>query len=137
MSILAILGWIKEAAVVIAIGWVVWFLYHSGGSAERAKELSALNQQITQNAEQSAKAQARVQADIQDINGRIDARTSPVVVHIPRAVPNAPKAAGSPPASGGSDEGPGIDIRPGVNAFEKKYEDALAQCRGLLESWPK
>jgi hypothetical protein len=137
VSALAILGWIKEAAIFGAIGWIVWFLIHSGGSEERVKELQALNTQIALNAKQSAEAQKHVESDISAINARIDKQSKPVLVYVPRAVPDAPKAASSPAPSGPVDQGPGIDIRPGINEFEKRYEKSLAECRGILESWPK
>jgi hypothetical protein len=137
VSILSILGWIKEAAIVGAVGWIVWFLYHSGGSAERVKELQALNQQIAVNARQSKEAEDHVRADIQATNTAIDRQSKPVVVYVPRAVPNAAKAPDKPAQAGPVDQGPGIDVRPGINEFEKRYETALAECRGVLEAWPK
>jgi hypothetical protein len=137
MTPLAVLSWIKEALIFGAIAWIVFFLYHSGGSAERVKELRALNAQIAANAKQSKEAEEHVRSDIQAINAAIDKQHKPVLVYVPRAVPDAPKAASSPAPSGPVDQGPGTDIRPGINEFEKRYEKSLAECRGILESWPK
>ncbi len=137
MTVLQILSWIKEAAIVGAIGWIVLFLYHSGGSAERVKELQALNKQVAANAELAKQAQEKTDAEISSLNAAIDKQHKPVVVYVPGKVPDAPKAPSGPAESGPVNQGPGTDVRPGINEFEKRYESALAECRGILEAWPK
>lgn len=130
----------RDVLIVAALGFVIWFLYHSGRQAAQVAQMEALEKQVQANAHQEMiwqqehnDALAELSSELSSINGSIARNHTPVIVQNRPSggVPGDPaKAANQPPESGG------VDIRSGVNAFESKYETALAECRAALASWP-
>lgn len=132
----------KDAVIVAAIVGLGWFLYHSGANSVRVSDIEALQKQLVANAQTQDRyrneindALAEANSEMGNLAHSIDANKRPVVVRVPAssgAVPgNTSSTTSTDPEAGG------VDIRPGVNAFERKYEAALAECRALKEAWPK
>jgi hypothetical protein len=135
---------------VLAVAWLVWFIYHAGQNAEIKRDLAAIQKQLAVNAqkqaewaEESKNAEAQRAVDLQAVGNAIADQRRPVIVRIPSSggtVPSTPAAPPSGPACpGGAREGAGkdIDVRAAINQFELKYESYLASCRSVLAQWPK
>lgn len=150
---ISITAWISIAErifVVAALGFVVWWIHSSGEDHLRVKDMAAVQDQLTKNARLEAsnaqiaqQAQVQHDEDLQDIAARIANQRAPVFMcnRSPdtSAVSDhpAPTQRGNDPTqSGSADAGAGVDIRGAINAFEKKYESALADCRKVVASWP-
>lgn len=132
----------KDVCIVAAVGFLVFFVYHSGANSVRVHDIEAVQKQIAANAAIEARhhdeindAFAEANSQFGNIAHSIDAQRKPVIVRIPpssRAVPGEPATSVDPDPSGG-----GLDVRLGINAFERKYESALSQCRALNEAAQK
>jgi hypothetical protein len=138
---------VRDAAVLAALGFVIWRLVDYGEDRVKSQDLKAVQAQIAQNSKQVASWQAQAEAanakesqDLASVDAHIAANHAPIIVRVPtRAgpVPGAPACpAGADPNGGGADPGSGVDIRPALAAFETKYEKALADCRQVVDSWP-
>lgn len=134
---------IRDVAIVSAVLFVCWKLVDYGEDKAQLADFRALqaqvahDQQIQQQWNASVeKADAQREQDMASINTRIDAQHTPIIVRVPSPA-QQPVLSGPSAAPGGEPAGSGgIDIRPGVNAFEHKYESALADCRDALARWP-
>jgi hypothetical protein len=145
---------IKDAVIVIAIVALGWYVYRSGEDRITAKNFAQQQQALAHYQatveswqKQQASASGALQNEIAQING--GGSGPPVVqpLHIelcqptstPAAVlPRAPTGATNPaPAARATDQGPQRDIGPAIEAFERKYETALAECRAVISQWPK
>ena len=152
MSFTVFLSLARDFAIVGALGFIVWKLVDFGEDRIKAQDLKAVQAQIAANAKIQSQWQAKSEAadaqrtqDLADLAARIDANHQPVIVRIaphPSPVPIAAACPVSPvAASGAADHGSGVDsgpadVRPLINAFELKYETALAGCRAALAQWP-
>jgi hypothetical protein len=139
----------RDIIVLIALGALIWLLVSYGKDVVKVADMKAVQQQIVANAkteqswrETQTNANLKHDSDLATVRAAIGAQRAPVIVRSgpPRAcpVPVNSAQAGSPPApAGGTDPGPGVDSRPLINAFELKYETALADARKCLDSWPQ
>ena len=143
---------VKDLLILLALAFVVYRVYAAGKDADLKQDMKEVMQQLKANAEQESKwrtasdqAERTRAAEIADIDANISANTRPVYIVQPAAKPRDSNSVskGSTPASaqlagaGGSDSGVGVNIRPGINAFEMKYEAAFADCRDLYAQWPQ
>jgi hypothetical protein len=148
----AIIAVIRDVVIVAAIGIVIYLLIHYGEDVVKVTDMAAVQRQITANIQTEAQwrqeqtdADSKRDTEIQQISAAIGAQRAPVYTVQPSAakarscaVSSNPITAGGQPAVGGSaDSGRGEDLRPAINAFELKYETALADCRSVLSQWPK
>lgn len=142
-----ILAIIKDVAIIAGLIFVVLWIRNDGKNVVKIQDLQAVQKQLAANAAQEAawatqRQQAEVQhaQDIQAVSAAVNAHSAPIIVRVP-ANPSplpgtSPTATGANPGRGGSDDGPRIDLRPAVSAFERKYETAFADCRSALSQWP-
>ncbi len=139
-----IIALVRDALIVGALVFLVWRIYTDGSNAVKVKDLQALQTQLTLNAKQQAQwaqqsqqAEAQRALEMENVRGAILSQHAPVILQSAPAARGArqlsrpPTQAASPPAESG-----GVDLRPRINAFELKYETALADCRAALSSWP-
>lgn len=150
MTLSAYIALARDLIILIALAALIWLLVSYGKDVIKVHDMTAVSKQIAQNATTEAQwrqkadnAQVQLTTELADLRSRIDAQHTPVIVHTGPAhtcpVPGpATTSASSPPAGGTADAGSGgdIDVRPSINAFELKYEKALADCRAALASWP-
>jgi len=140
-----ILALVRDIGILCALAFLVFRIYSDGESAVKAKDLIAVQQQLTQNSErQSQWAQEAHDAAIQhtqdlaQVVAVIGAQRAPVILQPAPTASGACPVPGHPPTPTGEPAAAGgVDIRAGINAFELKYETALADCRQVLSSWPK
>lgn len=154
MTLEAWLTAIKDAALVGLAVFVLWYVHHADTNAAKVEDLQGVTQQLKTNAADAARyatearnANAELASEVAGTSAAIANQHAPVLLcpvaaaHGAGAVPSAPAApTGGAASTGGSNAGSGEDprnIRPGVNALELKYEDALSRCRSVLNQWPK
>lgn len=141
---------VKDAAIVIAIVALGWWVYHSGENAVHVKDFKAMQQQLAHmqqtqqewNNEQ-ARANAQQQADVAAINSGSVVR--PLTVRlcvnrpaVPAVLPGAAAAAArAAPQARGSNVQAGRDLGPALQGYERWLETEFAQCRAVVEEWPK
>jgi len=147
MSFTVIIALARDVFIVLALGFVVFWIYRTGGDRVRLADLKIVQDQLTHNTQLEAgwkteivAAEIRREQEESELSARIDAQRAPVRLcrspsPSPVSNPTAP-AEGSHSAGGSVDRGPGKDLRPDINAFELKYENALSDCRAALASWP-
>jgi predicted metalloprotease len=146
-----IIALVKDVAIVIAIGIVIYVLVSYGKDLVKVADMKAVQKQLTANSETQARwRQEAVDADktrdaaLAQVAGSIAQQRAPVYVLQPAARPANPGAVRANPGeaaaqacpAGGTDAGPRVDRRPAVNALELKFETALAECYGALDKWP-
>lgn len=152
-----ILALVRDLVVLVALGFIVYVLIKFGEDRVTAKDMKAVQTQLTNNASTQARWQteashaiAQLHTENADTARAIGQQHAPIIVRIPASgssLPAAPAAAaGQPACPGGPAAGPGenpqpagvdVDIRAQVNAFELRYEEALANCRSVLAQWPR
>lgn len=148
MTISQYIALARDVFIVGALAFVAWWIYHAGGDRVRIADLKAVENQLAANSKQvddwkaqEVAAEVRRDQEIQSVNATIARNQSPLWMCRPpdtRPVSHHPAPAeGSHSPSGPVDAGPRVDIRAAVNAFETRYESALANCRAALASWPK
>jgi hypothetical protein len=152
MSPLAIYTAVKDLIIFAVLAWILYQVYSFGADRVKLADMAALQKQMTANAAQvaawqkeSTDANAKRTAELAQIQAGVDAHRDPIYVmrDTPSSgtVPTAATGAGCPaPAGGSAHAGPGsdpVDIRPQVALFEQRYEHALADCRSVLNSWPR
>lgn len=151
MSPTLIIAIVRDVAIVGALIFIVWWIRTSGANAVKVSDMQAVQKQIAAQATQQAQwaQEARNAAiqrtqDMAQVTAAIGAQRAPILVQpatqpaCPDHLPASPAASSSSTAgSGGIISGAGRDIRPAINAFELKYETALADCRAAIASWPK
>ena len=143
-----ILVLVRDVLVLGALGFVIYRIYVDGENRVRQQDMQAVEKQLATNtleqrqwAQDIRDAEAKRIEDMEHVSAAIAAQRAPVIVRVPAGAGTMPRAS-SPPATGtacprGPAEGPGVDIRPALNALEFKYERALADCRAVLAEWPK
>lgn len=145
MTPAAIIALIKDIVIVIAIGAVIYVLVAYGKDIVKVADIAAVQKQIAANAQtvagwrqEQVNAEAKHTEELAQVSAAIGAQRSPIILQsvTPKAgtcpVPGAAAGPAGPPAASGP-----VDIRPGINAFELKYETALADCRSALAQWPR
>lgn len=141
---------IKDGIIVIAILALGWWVYRSGENAVRVTDVKALQQQLahmqqTQQEWQNEQSRAteQQQADITAINAggvvkpvtvRLCVNRPAVEAVLPAPATAAPSAA---PAARGGDVQAGPDLGPALQDYERWLETEFAQCRAVVEEWPK
>jgi hypothetical protein len=153
MTPTAIIALVKDVVILIAAGLAVYLCVSYGKDFVKIADMKALQVQLTQNAltetqwrKEQTDANTKRDTDLAKVADTIAGQRAPVyIMRGPAssgAVPNAACQASGPPASAGrTDAGRGsdrqpVDLRPQVNAFELKYETAIADCRAALDQWP-
>lgn len=148
MSATQIIALVRDAVIVGALAFVIWWIHESGETSVKLKDMKAVAAQIDANGKTIAEWKAQSQAaevqrekDMQTINTAIAAERAPVYVVRGPTNPSpvsgaAGKAPGQCPPSGSADTRPQRDIRPELDAFALKYETALTECRTALAQWP-
>lgn len=134
--------WIAGAAALIAYSYL-WFWL--GSLPPKLKAETAIAKQSQVEVQQEAKqiqtnqhAEAIHDDDLRAIN--LTVTRTPIIVRNSACPVPLPAASTNPnPASGPVDPGPrgDRDIRPQIDAFERKYETVLADCRRLAAEWPR
>lgn len=140
---------VRDAIILAALGFVVWWIYHAGKNDDLVADMKAVQTQVESNsklvaqwAKEAQDAETKRSQDTATIQAAIAAHgTSPVFLCPNKGssspVPSNPtEASGSSTGTGGSDQGSGRDLRPAITAFETKYETALEECRTALAKWP-
>lgn len=151
----AIIALVKDLVIIAAVACTLYFVMNYGEDFVKLKDVQALQLQLKDNATAEARwRQEQVNADtdkeatLSRLALAIGSQRAPVYVlrgGSPSAgpVPGAPAPAGGEPARpGGTHAGSRgdlepLDQRPAVNAYEIKYEGALADCRAGLAKWPR
>jgi hypothetical protein len=140
---------VKIIAILVALGLYGALCYHLGGLPQKLKAETTVATQATTVSTQEAKQLTNNQTAEEKKDAEL-ASLPPPSIHPVYIVRNAscppvvqlpPKASGSNPPSGTADKGSGgdsgaVDIRATLNAFESRYETALANCREDLAKWP-
>lgn len=153
MSPATIIALIRDAAILGALGFVILWIRNEGAQSVKKQDLKAVQSQLADNAlrqqqyaQEARDAQTQHSHDVETISAAIAAHSAqPVFVRVPAGpgpLHGVSSATGDQSApSGSTHAGPGepippIDIRPGLIAFEQRYENALDECRQALASWP-
>ena len=142
-----IIALVRDGLIVGALAFILWYVHRADVNAIAVADFKAVQKQVETNAKTLSKwhqeaqdAEVQRQKDMDRVSSSIASQHAPIVLRIPTGsstVPGNPSSpSGSSACSGGSTEGPGVDLRPQINAFESKYEEALGQCRAVLASWP-
>lgn len=150
-----IIALVRDAAILGALGFILWYVHRADENAFKVDNLTATTKQLTANAATAARyakeasdAQSQLTHQVAANAAAIGSQRAPVLLCPPaasaRAVPGATAGATGQPASAGGvaagprgNSQPGRDVRPELNAFETKYENALATCRSVLAQWPR
>lgn len=153
MSPAAIIALIRDAVILGAVLAILWFVHRADTDHVKVTDLKAIQSQLADNAirakqyaQEAADAQAQHSHDVETISAAVAAHSAqPVFVRIPAspsplhglpATANDQSTASRSSNPGSRDAVPPIDIRPGIIAFEQRYENALGECRQALASWP-
>lgn len=147
MTPAAIYTAVRDALFAAALIFVLLWVHHADTNAAKVADLRAVTSQLQSNIAtqqqwqtQREKADDQHAADIAAIGTRIDAQHDPIVLRLPAAPGALSSAAPAPsclnPSGGAADTGSGVDIRPSINEFEKRYEAAFADCRKVVSDWP-
>lgn len=149
MTPAAIVALVRDAVILIALAALIYLLITYGRDAVKVADMKAVQKQLTVNAETQAQwaeearsADAKRTQDMERVNAAIDLEHTPVYVvrgGSPSGcpVPAAAAQAGSrAPGAGGAEPGAGKDIRPDLNAYKKRVEKVVSDCRNALDKWP-
>lgn len=134
-------------AVLVALALYGALCYYLGGLAPKlSAEKSVATQATTaelQEAKQLTTNQKAEDTRDAELASLPTPSTHPVYIMRDQACPVVripAEAAATHAGGGGSDSGSrgdrGSDVRPALDAFERKYETALADCREILAKWP-
>ncbi len=151
MTVSAILALIRDAAIVGAVVFAIWWIRAEGENTVKLADLQAVQKQLDNQSKQVSQwhqealdAQNQHTQDVGKVTADIGAQRAPVRLcnaSRPDPVPAHPAAATSSTAgTGGNISGAGADsrdIRPELNAFELRIEKTIADCRLLQQSWPR
>lgn len=147
MTPAAIYTAVRDGLIAAALIFILLWVHRADTNSAKVANDKAVITQLQDNLateqqwqSQREKADDQHAAEIAEVGARIDAQHSPVLVRIP-APPGALSGAAAAPASlhpagGSTDAGSGVDIRPQLNQFEKRYEAAFADCRKVVSDWP-
>jgi hypothetical protein len=153
MSVTAAMALIRDAIILIALGFIVWWIRTDAVKSIKIADLKAVQSQLADNALRQAQfAQEAIHAqdqhtqDLQTISAAIASHSASPVLLCQSPDPSpmhgvSPTSGAQPAASGKTDPGSGsppapVNIRNSVTGFEQEYENALADCRQALASWP-
>jgi hypothetical protein len=143
---------VKDLIILAVLAGILYEVYSFGADRVKLADMAALQKQMTANAAQvaawqkeSTDANTQRASELAQIQAGVDAHRDPIYImrDAPGSgtVPTAATGAGCPAAAGGSAHaGPGsdpVDLRPQIALFEQRYERALADCRSVLNSWPR
>ena len=139
-------------ALIIAIGAGLWVHHDSiernKGAVECQAKVSETKSQADEDAAARASARELQYAEAQKehddaLRNLPPPVTTPVILRVPGAkvCPDFSGLASAPgsvhPSSGAADQGSGErDIRPGITAYELRYEGVIADCNKLKADWP-
>lgn len=153
MTVSAILALIRDIAIAIALGFIVYRVYTDGANSVKVNDLKALKAQLDDNSKQVAQwaqdaqhAQTQRTQDMATVSAAIASHSAPIVVMRDRPANSGPVSgvavpAGAQPAGGGTTDAGArsdpVDVRPFISAFEERYEGFLADCRAEHAQWPK
>lgn len=153
MTPAAIIALVRDVAVVGALAFIIWWIRTDGANSVKVTDMKAVQKQLDANtqtvaqwSQEASHAQQQRTQDMAQVSAAIAAHSQPIVVlrdrpASPGTVSSAPtSASGQSTACGSADGGSGkdtVDIRPDISAFERKYEQALADARSCIASWPK
>lgn len=149
----AIIALIRDFAIVGALGFILWYVHRADQNDFKVQDLSADVQQLKTNAadaqrwqKEQTDATTQQASEMAKVSAAVNAQHAPILVcphaSSPGNVPgHTPSTPGATATSGRPDPGPGAvpqptDIRGAIDAFELKYEGALASCRSVLAQWP-
>jgi len=139
---------VRDAFIVIALGFVLWYVHRADQNAVKVADFQAVQKQIDQNtatealwAKRFQDAEAQRYQDMQTVASAISAQHSPVIMRVPTStgpVSSTPPSTQDSPSCPGRDvPQAGSNIRPAINAYELELEGYLGQCRALLSAWPR
>jgi hypothetical protein len=139
---------IKIIAILVSLGLYGALCYHLGGLAPKlaaektvAAQASAVAAQDAKQLITSQRAEDKRDAELASLPPPsthpvyiVRNAACPSVVHVPTETAAADTS--SRPTDPGSGSDRGSNVRPAINTFERKYEQALADCREILDKWP-
>ena len=157
-----ILAIVKDVVIVLAVGFLLWFVYHTGQNSVKTEDIKALQQRIEDNARTETQwrndktaADKQLASDVAAINSAAQLPKPPVWVCNSNNRGSVPAVAGKADSSnsrvGTIERGSGsgadatieavstdepYDARPAIEEVKKKYETVLAECRSVLDQWP-
>ncbi len=150
MSPSAYIALARDVCILLALAFVVWRIYAAGQNAVKAADLQFLQAQLSEQAktldswrQEATNANDQLSRDVATLHAPTpnkppvwlcNAPSSPRRPVLPATAPTAPSEHPSP---GGADIGSQRDIRPQLDAFQLKYETALAECRSVYSQWPQ
>lgn len=149
MTPAAIVSLVKDALIIGAVIFLLWFTRHGGEQQVQLADYKALMQQIQTNAAQEQQwrdAQTKAQGDMLDeidsARSAIGVNSRPVLLCSNPTRPGPVPSLSAPTVSIATRPVPtvqsaGEDLRPKLNAFELQLETIIAQCRGALAQWPQ
>ena len=146
-----IIGLARDVAQCLALGFIIFWIYRSGGDRVKLEDVAAVQKQtagitkaFNEWQTQDAKAKGDQYAAIKALGDRIDKQRSPIVVRVPAPATSpvglpgiqAGRSPIGPPAAGRDSSGSRADreedLRPEFNRIEMKYSKALAECRRVI-----
>lgn len=147
----AYLALARDVVIVLALAAVLYLVYRSGEDRVRSKDLQGLQDQMKRQGDvligwrkESTDANTKLAQDMVKINAAARDSHKPVWLCGQPAdsksavLSEAPDQAGrSDSARGGIVSGSRRDIEPQLTAFKQKWETSLAECRSVLNAWPK
>jgi hypothetical protein len=145
----AIIALVKDVVIVAALGFVIYMLINYGKDQVKVSDMKAVETQLKTNAVTEAEwrkeqvdANTKHDTNLATVASTIANQRAPVFLRSgPPSqcpVPNNPtKTSDQGTTTGSTDNRPGKDLRPDINAFELKYESAFLDCQTVLDQWPK
>jgi hypothetical protein len=144
----------RDLIILVALGLLIWLLVSYGKDVVKVADMKAVQKQLAENTQietawrqEQTDANTKRDADLAKVSAGIAGQHAPVYVvrNTARACPvpeHSPQAGGAPTSAGGIDAGSGgssetEDVRPKINQFELKFETAMADCRAILDQWPR
>lgn len=139
----------RDAIILVALGFIVFWIYRTGEDRIKVADMQAVQNQLAANTKQvddwkaeEVAAEVRRDQELDSVNAAIKRNAAPIWMCQPpntRPVSTGPaRPQSTDPPGRPVDPGPrtSVDIRPQINALEQKYEAALADCRKVVASWP-
>lgn len=152
----------KDLAILLALGFILWYVHRADENAAALRDLKADTKQLVANQattdrwhQEQTDANTKSNDSLAGLVSAIKAERAsppvpaPIIVRIPASqaanLPAAPAAAaGGRTDSGGTSPGGGAALQPSderallasFDAFELKYGKALIDCHRVIDSWP-
>lgn len=155
MNPVDILKLVRDGIIVAALAFVVWWIRHDGVNSAKVGDLKALESQLADNAlrqkqiaQEVSDAQAKHSRDMETVSAAIASHADqpirlcvsarPGPVHgVSTTTPGQPAGSGRTDAPARGDSESTINVRNQIDEFERRFEGALADCREVVNSWPK